>query len=36
MCRYFEAGNQLKAHFPYQKDDLNELNDEISFGNRRK
>jgi len=27
-----EAGNQLKAHFPYQKDDLNELNDEISFG----
>ncbi|MBP7506754.1 MAG: TPM domain-containing protein [Prolixibacteraceae bacterium] len=27
-----EAGNQLKRHFPYQKDDLNELNDEISFG----
>ena len=26
------AGEQLKAHFPYQKDDKNELSDEISFG----
>jgi uncharacterized membrane protein len=27
-----EAGAQLKAHFPYQDDDVNELPDEISFG----
>ena len=27
------AGQQLKKHFPYQKDDVNELSDEISFGN---
>ncbi|NQY09134.1 MAG: TPM domain-containing protein [Flavobacteriales bacterium] len=27
------AGEQLKAHFPYQSDDVNELDDEISFGN---
>jgi len=27
-----EAGLQLKAHFPYQKDDKNELSDDISFG----
>ncbi|NQY68261.1 MAG: TPM domain-containing protein [Flavobacteriales bacterium] len=26
------AGEQLKAHFPYQSDDVNELDDEISFG----
>ncbi len=26
------AGQQLKEHFPYQKDDVNELSDEISFG----
>lgn len=26
------AGKQLKKHFPYQKDDVNELSDEISFG----
>jgi uncharacterized membrane protein len=26
------AGEQLKAHFPYQKEDVNELSDEISFG----
>ncbi len=26
------AGEQLKEHFPYQKDDRNELSDEISFG----
>ncbi len=27
------AGRQLQAHFPYQADDVNELPDEISFGN---
>jgi uncharacterized membrane protein len=27
-----EAGKQLKEHFPYQKEDINELSDEISFG----
>lgn len=26
------AGEQLKVHFPYQDDDVNELSDEISFG----
>ena len=26
------AGEKLKAHFPYQTDDVNELPDEISFG----
>ena len=26
------AGQQLKEHFPYQSDDVNELPDEISFG----
>jgi uncharacterized membrane protein len=26
------AGEHLKAHFPHQKDDVNELSDEISFG----
>lgn len=26
------AGEQLKTHFPYQNDDVNELSDEISFG----
>lgn len=26
------AGVQLKSHFPYQTDDVNELSDEISFG----
>jgi len=26
------AGEQLKANFPYQSDDVNELSDEISFG----
>jgi len=25
------AGEQLKKHFPHQKDDVNELPDEISF-----
>ena len=28
-----KAGEQLKAHFPYQDGDTNELSDEISFGN---
>jgi uncharacterized membrane protein len=27
-----QAGKQLKQHFPYQEDDVNELSDEISFG----
>jgi uncharacterized membrane protein len=27
------AGQQLKAFFPWQDDDTNELSDEISFGN---
>lgn len=26
------AGEKLKAYFPYQSDDVNELDDEISFG----
>ena len=26
------AGQQLKTHFPYQTDDVNELSDDISFG----
>lgn len=26
------AGEKLKLYFPYQKDDVNELSDEISFG----
>ena len=29
------AGEQLKKHFPYQSDDVNELPDEISFGNEK-
>lgn len=29
-----EAGEQLKIHFPYQEDDVNELSDEISFGEK--
>lgn len=28
------AGLALKKHFPYQKDDINELSDEISFGKK--
>jgi uncharacterized membrane protein len=28
------AGQQLKKHFPYKKDDVNELSDEISFGEK--
>lgn len=31
-----KAGVQLKKHFPYQKDDENELSDEISFGEEKK
>ncbi len=27
-----KAGQQLKEHFPHQKNDINELSDEISFG----
>ena len=29
-----KAGEQLKEHFPYQDDDVNELSDEISFGEK--
>ncbi|TRX62968.1 TPM domain-containing protein [Carboxylicivirga sp. M1479] len=29
-----ESGKQLRAHFPYQSDDVNELSDEISFGDK--
>jgi uncharacterized membrane protein len=29
------AGEKLKAEFPYQKDDVNELSDEISFGENK-
>ena len=28
------AGEQMKAHFAYQEDDINELSDDISFGNK--
>ena len=28
------AGQALKEHFPYQKDDVNELSDEISFDDK--
>jgi len=27
-----KAGEQLKVYFPYKRDDVNELSDEISFG----
>jgi uncharacterized membrane protein len=27
-----KAGEQLKTHYPYQKGDVNELSDDISFG----
>lgn len=27
-----KAGEQLKQHFPYQQDDVNELSNDISFG----
>jgi len=29
-----EAGKQLKVHFPFQTADVNELSDEISFGQK--
>jgi uncharacterized membrane protein len=29
------AGKELKKHFPYTKDDINELPDEISFGEKK-
>ncbi len=33
LCKGIEmAGEHLKKHFPYEKDDVNELADEISFG----
>lgn len=28
------CGEQLKSHFPYQSDDVNELSDEISYGKK--
>lgn len=31
-----EAGKQLKTHFPYRSDDVNELSNEISYGDNRK
>jgi len=30
-----KAGEQLKAHFPYQEDDVNELDNEISFDDEK-
>jgi uncharacterized membrane protein len=30
------AGHQLKKHFPYKQDDINELSDEISYGENEK
>jgi uncharacterized membrane protein len=33
ICAGIEkAGQQLKAHFPYNSNDVNELSDDISFG----
>lgn len=29
-----KTGEQLKQHFPWQNDDVNELSDEISFGEK--
>jgi len=29
------AGEQLKEHFPFQADDVNELSDDISFGDNK-
>lgn len=35
LCQgVLEAGAQLKEHFPYQSDDVNELSDDISFGKK--
>lgn len=37
LCEGIEmAGKQLKEHFPYQKGDENELDNEITFGNQKK
>ncbi|MFP4059115.1 MAG: TPM domain-containing protein [Bacteroidales bacterium] len=37
LCRgIIRAGEELKEHFPYQKDDVNELSNEISFGKESK
>jgi len=34
LCQGIEmAGNKLKTHFPYQKEDTNELSNDISFEN---
>lgn len=30
-----DAGKQLKQYFPYQKDDTNELKDDISYGKNK-
>lgn len=30
-----KAGEQLKSHFPYQSDDVNELSNDISFGENK-
>lgn len=30
-----EAGKALQEHFPYQSDDVNELSDDISFGDEK-
>lgn len=33
LCAGVEAiGEQLRTHFPYERGDVNELNDEVSFG----
>jgi len=33
LCKGIEmAGEKLKAHFPYQSDDKNELSNDVSFG----
>ena len=35
ICKGVErAGEQLRKFFPYQKDDINELDDDISYGNQ--
>lgn len=35
ICEGIEkAGEQLRQYFPYQKDDVNELDDDLSYGNQ--
>lgn len=35
LCKGIElCGDQLKTYFPHQSDDVNELPDDISFGNK--